>query len=128
MQNNLKHLDIVIGRNLKLLRLSRGMTQTTLADSLGLTFQQIQKYETGTNRISASRLIEIARILQATLYELLPADGHFPNAQDIALGKDTSRLLRAFQAISDGKLRNAIIRLVRNTARIDARSQTMSGE
>lgn len=128
MQNNLKHLDIMIGRNLKLLRLSRGMTQTTLADALGLTFQQIQKYETGTNRISASRMIEVARILQINLEVLLPVDGRFASAPDIALSKEAYRLLQSFQAISDTKLRNAINRLVRNMARIEARSQNMSGQ
>lgn len=122
MQKTLKHIDSLIGRNLKLLRLSAGMTQTNLAEKLGITFQQIQKYETGVNRISASRLIEVARVLQVKPEVLLPTDGHSANYPELALSKDASRLLRSFEAISDPKLRNDIIRIVRHTARIDCRS------
>src|ERR1700688_4288103 len=56
-------VDRSVGRRIRILRVSRGLSQTALASELGLTFQQLQKYEKGTNRVSASRLHDIARIL-----------------------------------------------------------------
>jgi transcriptional regulator with XRE-family HTH domain len=56
-------VDRSVGRRVRIMRVSRGMSQTALASQLGLTFQQLQKYERGINRISASKLHDIARIL-----------------------------------------------------------------
>src|SRR3954469_13504688 len=55
--------DVEIGRKIRALRLERGLSQSTLADGIGLTFQQVQKYEKGTNRVSAGRLQRIADLL-----------------------------------------------------------------
>jgi len=55
--------DVEIGRKIRALRLERGLSQTNLADGIGLTFQQVQKYEKGTNRVSAGRLQKIADLL-----------------------------------------------------------------
>lgn len=57
-------VDAVIGHNLKIMRTARGLSQESLAEALGLTFQQIQKYENGTNRMSASRLYGTALVLK----------------------------------------------------------------
>ncbi len=123
MKSDLRQLDIIIGRNLKQLRLSKGMTQSNLAEALGLTFQQVQKYETGANRISGSRLLEIARILQADLATVLPMNGHAGSAPQSVVSRDTSRLLRSFEAITDPNLRHAILRLVQNMARVETQTQ-----
>ena len=56
--------DVEIGRKIRALRLERGLSQSGLADGIGLTFQQVQKYEKGTNRIGASRLEQISHVLQ----------------------------------------------------------------
>jgi len=56
-------LDVEVGRKVRALRLNKNMSQERLAEALGLTFQQVQKYERGTNRISAGRLQRIAKIL-----------------------------------------------------------------
>src|ERR1700688_666788 len=56
-------VDRSVGRRIRILRVSRGLSQTALASELGLTFQQLQKYENGVNRVSASKLHDIARIL-----------------------------------------------------------------
>jgi transcriptional regulator with XRE-family HTH domain len=56
--------DVEIGRKIRALRLQRGLSQTSLADGIGLTFQQVQKYEKGTNRVSAGRLQKIADLLE----------------------------------------------------------------
>ena len=55
--------DVEIGRKIRALRLQRGLSQTSLAEGIGLTFQQVQKYEKGTNRVSAGRLQKIADML-----------------------------------------------------------------
>ncbi len=73
-----KHIDIQVGRLVRARRLAIGMPQTELAEALGLTFQQIQKYERGANRISAANLFEIARKLDvplASLFEGLDGSG-----------------------------------------------------
>src|SRR3546814_6416949 len=70
-------LDVSIGARLRLRRLSMGFSQETLARALGITFQQIQKYERGTNRIFASRLFHLARVLRvpiAYFFQELPTE------------------------------------------------------
>jgi transcriptional regulator with XRE-family HTH domain len=62
--------DKIVGANLRRVRLQRGWSQTDLANKLGLTFQQVQKYEKGTNRISASRCVMVCRVLKTNLGEL----------------------------------------------------------
>src|ERR1700727_2371498 len=57
-------LDKVVGRNVRVHRLAKGMSQTDLANELGITFQQIQKYEKGTNRVGSGRLFQIAALLE----------------------------------------------------------------
>lgn len=63
-------VDVTVGRNIRTLRAARRMSQETLGHELGITFQQIQKYERGTNRVSASRLAEIAVALEVGLADL----------------------------------------------------------
>jgi transcriptional regulator with XRE-family HTH domain len=62
-------VDKKVGENLLKLRLFRGMTQETLADAVGVTFQQIQKYEKGRNRISVSRLSQFSQVLEIAVAE-----------------------------------------------------------
>lgn len=63
-------IDVIVGNNVRERRVAIGMTQHGLATECGLTFQQIQKYEKGQNRISASRLVDIARALKCDILEL----------------------------------------------------------
>ncbi|HRQ59970.1 MAG TPA: helix-turn-helix transcriptional regulator [Alphaproteobacteria bacterium] len=74
----LKKIDRLVGHRLLCARILRGMSQGELADAIGLTFQQVQKYETGANRLSASRIYQIAKILRlkpAYFFEGLPEYG-----------------------------------------------------
>ncbi len=64
MKRQTRELDYVIGANIRYYRELSGLTQKSLADCLGVTFQQIQKYENGVNRVSAVRLWEVAKILR----------------------------------------------------------------
>lgn len=60
-------IDVYVGKRIRKIRLMRGMTQTELAKEIGVEFQQVQKYEVGTNRVSASRLVKIADALDTTI-------------------------------------------------------------
>jgi len=63
-------IDVVVGERIRQLRKERRITQTELAEAIGLTFQQIQKYEKARNRISASKLVQIAEIFEVNVAEL----------------------------------------------------------
>jgi len=106
-------------------RLMLGMSQTTLGDALGLTFQQVQKYERGTNRISASRLKHISEILQVEVpffFEGSPHVGGGHHAQigapspqfvsDYLATSDGLHLTKAFVQIPNARLRHSIVDLV----------------
>ncbi len=74
-------IDRLVGGRVRECRLARGLTQADLARALGLTFQQIQKYESGANRISASKLWEAALFLEVDLGGFFPCDQHKAAAQ-----------------------------------------------
>jgi transcriptional regulator with XRE-family HTH domain len=76
--------DKIVGERIKDVRLSRGWSQKTLADMLGLTFQQIQKYERGINRISASRLYLVARAVGVSVDELCQKPSPKASRSDIS--------------------------------------------
>ena len=63
-------LDAMVGARIRMLRVNRGMSQTMLAERIGVTFQQVQKYERGANRVGASRLSRIASVLGVSVDEL----------------------------------------------------------
>ena len=104
-----------------------GMSQTKLADAVGLTFQQIQKYEKGTNRISASRLQEFAGILQVPVgffFEGAPQLSGLPNGtasspdyvSEFLATRDGLALIKAFTQIKNEQLRRCVVRLVEEIA------------
>ncbi len=119
-------IDKHVGNRVRMRRLMIDMSQTELADALGLTFQQVQKYENGANRISASRLQHVSQILQvpvAFFFEGalralgLPdppgADAEAPAyVSDFIATSDGLALVKAFARIHDRKLRHAIVVLV----------------
>jgi transcriptional regulator with XRE-family HTH domain len=120
--------DKHVGSRLRIRRLALDMSQTDLANALGLTFQQVQKYEKGSNRVSASRLQHISQILQVPVsffFEGAPAASGIPQAvkgtaeapspayvADFLATSDGLDLVKAFMRIEDAKLRRAIVRLV----------------
>ena len=69
----MEYIDEVVGRRIRARRKQIGMTQAALADELGITFQQVQKYEVATNRVSSSRLYEIATALKVQVAWFFPA-------------------------------------------------------
>lgn len=108
-------VDLVVGRNIRIWRMAKGLSQAQLAQRLGLTFQQVQKYETGANRIGTGRLVKVAGILGVPLAALFEgADGADHARALLALVADrrSFRLAHAFAAIRRSPLRLAIVKLV----------------
>jgi transcriptional regulator with XRE-family HTH domain len=119
-----------VGARVRMRRMMLGMSQEKLGDALGLTFQQVQKYEKGANRIGASRLQQIAHILQvpvAFFFEGAPSiGGHQPESfaeapspayvSDFLATSDGLALTKAFMGIKDAKLRRRIVDLVEQIA------------
>jgi len=115
-------VDVEVGHRIRIERLSRGLSQTALANQLGVTFQQVQKYEKGVNRVGAGRLTRIAEVLGvpvATFFsgkEMLDSDPtkDSGNASPLQLltVSGAFRLLRAYADIEDGNLRRSIVDLV----------------
>lgn len=107
--------DERVGRRVRSLRLQRGMSQTQLGERLGLTFQQVQKYEKGTNRIGAGRLQDIAEILAVPVTAFFdPTTGETDSAGSLLELIDTGaglRLLQAYESIESPAMRSALIKL-----------------
>jgi transcriptional regulator with XRE-family HTH domain len=110
-------LDVLIGSRLRAHRLSRNLSQEELAESLGISFQQIQKYEKGSNRVSASRLKEISDILQVPIATWFAdqkpsskkAEG--ADAHAFITNVRAMRLLKSFSQIEDARTQNLIVDL-----------------
>lgn len=105
-----KHpVDVHVGKRVRHRRWMIGMTQQQLADSVGIKFQQIQKYETGMNRISASRLWDIARTLGVPIsffFEGLEGDsGTMAMDPDLLANKEAMELVRAYFSIPEAQRR-----------------------
>jgi transcriptional regulator with XRE-family HTH domain len=123
----LNPIDKHVGSRVRMRRLMLDMSQTDLGNALGLTFQQVQKYEKGRNRVSASRLQHISQILQVPVpffFEGAPASGVRPATRgtadapsltyvtDFIATSDGLALMKAFMCVEDRKLRRAIVQLV----------------
>jgi transcriptional regulator with XRE-family HTH domain len=96
-------IDKEVGRLLRATRLRKGFSQPQLGDALGLTFQQVQKYEQGTNRIAVSRLFQIASVLNVPPKSLIPNSPAAEDGKDDVLslldGPDAIRMARAFKLV-----------------------------
>ena len=107
--------DIEVGRRVRALRLERNLSQTALADQLGLTFQQVQKYEKGVNRIGAGRLQTIAEIFKVSIADLFSASPATSQShQSLYELVDSSaalRLLRAYRRLPNSKLKQALVQM-----------------
>jgi transcriptional regulator with XRE-family HTH domain len=120
-------IDQGVGSRVRMRRLMLKLSQTDLADGLGLTFQQVQKYEKGMNRIGASRLQQIAHILQVPVtFFFETASPHPPtvaqdqslaNLNDFMATRDGLTLAKAFMTIGDIRLRRRIVDLVEEIER-----------
>jgi len=114
-------VDRHVGLRIRFRRKELGISQEKLADSIGLTFQQVQKYERAANRVSASKLWEVARALNTSInyfYEGLPADGEMRgpdgiSLEDFLMSSEGAELARYFPQIQQAGVRRQILELVR---------------
>jgi len=121
-------IDVQVGNRIRIRRILIGMSQEQLGDLLGLSFQQIQKYEKGVNRIGAGRLYEVARILNVQmnffyggLAETLPSDANetdisVPHVMEFVSSGEGHELAVALVKIKDASVRKRVLDLVKALA------------
>ncbi|MDU1693864.1 MAG: helix-turn-helix domain-containing protein, partial [Bradyrhizobium sp.] len=116
-------IDAAIGARIRSLRLHQGLTQETLAGKLGITFQQIQKYEQGKNQVNPTRLLKFANIFGVSAGFLLgerqlkSQGAQLPAILTADVDKDAVRMFEAFQQITDRRLRRQLSVLAERIAR-----------
>ncbi len=110
-RNKERTLDAYIGAKVRMRRLMLNMSQETLSGKLGVTFQQVQKYEKGLNRISASRLFELALALGVPV-------GYFYEGLEESAALAGVELNQAFLRIDDDKMRRRLLAMVNDIARV----------
>ena len=117
-------MDEEIAKRVRALRLQRGLSQTELSNALGVTFQQVQKYERGANRISAGRLFRIAEVLEVPIAFFFAdfAKRTMSDPQAVAIEfdflqtADAQRLIRAYRQITGSGIRLSLVRLAETLA------------
>jgi transcriptional regulator with XRE-family HTH domain len=114
-------IDVAVGRSVRIWRLAKGMSQAQLASRIGVSFQQVQKYEFGSNRIGSGRLVRIAKALGVPVRTLFDGVETAPQSQapsTLRLLADARafRLARAFAVIGDATARLSIVVLVEQLA------------
>ena len=118
-------VDVEVGHRIRIERLARGLSQTALANQLGVTFQQVEKYEKGVNRVGAGRLTKIAEVLGVPVGMFFTGKDVLQDENITAAATEESplklltvsgafRLLRAYAEIEDSALRRSIVDLVEN--------------
>jgi transcriptional regulator with XRE-family HTH domain len=117
--------DAAIGKRLRQLRTERGLTQTQLGDMLDVSFQQIQKYEKGTNRIGSGRLWVISRLLNAPItyffedLEEVQETAEPEPVGDGRLSRDSVQLARALNELADGEVKSQVAKLIKAIAKAE---------
>ena len=116
-----KPVDVHVGSRVRLRRTMLGMSQEKLGHAIGLTFQQVQKYERGANRIAASRLFELSRVLDVPVsffFDDMPADVS-PRSRPLegGLAEEGGELVRAYYRITDPGVRKRVSALAKALAK-----------
>jgi len=112
-----RRVDEFVGEQIRRRRTMLGLTQDQLAQALGISYQQVQKYETGTNRVSAGRLYDISRVLDSgvgVFFDGIEPDRESPDEAADRGNRATIELVRNFQAIMDPQVRRAVSSLVKS--------------
>jgi transcriptional regulator with XRE-family HTH domain len=106
-------VDIHVGKLIRGQRLALGMSQTALGEKIGIAFQQLQKYERGTNRVGSSRLVQIAEALGVEPSFFFPgkSNGEEPEVLTLVSTPGATKLLRAFAEIKDANARRTVFLL-----------------
>jgi len=140
-EEGLDPIDVHVGSKVRARRLLMGLSQDNLAKLIGLTFQQVQKYERGTNRISVSRLIDIAKALKVSVNyffaeNAIESEGFISNNLSVAGGlsdvaqddfdieplakRDVVELIKAYSNISDLNLKKQLLEMAKTMAKADS--------
>ena len=114
-------VDSLVGARIRLLRKRRKMSQAELGKAIGVTFQQIQKYENGKNRVGASRLHQVATALNVPITELFDGASEtgrtLKPTKSLAFDSQAFRIAEAFVKISDKQVRSSLVDLAEAMAR-----------
>ncbi len=118
--------DCLVGNNIRILRLEKGLSQSDLAERLGITFQQIQKYEKGINRVGSSRLARLSQVLNVSVGRFFQGSeagtpvGMAPEALTNLLAKPYAiRMLKAMAGVPNNAARLSLVQLAESMAEID---------
>lgn len=122
-------VDVFVGKRIRMRRLEIGLGQKTLGETIGITFQQIQKYENGTNRVTSSRIMQIADVLKVPptfFFEGVPRNKTDPSQKtkavdyvsDFVRSKDGLALLKAFMKVPKS-VRRSIVEMVEKIADLE---------
>lgn len=122
LQKQAQKIDKIIGRNVRIHRLAKKMSQTELGEKLGVSFQQVQKYENGTNRVGSGRLFQIAAILGLHVSTFFKGGDAREGSRDTGLldllaEPQSVRLIRAFSKITDNTVRRSLVQLAEKFAK-----------
>lgn len=124
MKGSASTLDIAVGWRVRTLRERSGITQAEMARQLGISFQQLQKYESGKNRISAGRLKVVAELLDLPVETFFSAEdeshthgaGAYPSIKDFRDSVESLELVRSFRRIQSTPTRDRVLALVKTLA------------
>jgi transcriptional regulator with XRE-family HTH domain len=140
-ENRPSPIDVHVGSRIRLRRTLMGMSQERLGEALGLTFQQVQKYERGVNRVGASRLYDLSRVLDVPIsffFDDMPdprsqgpqiagvagyaekPEGYGAPADDPLSKRETLELVRAYYRITDPSVRKRVFDLIKSMGPTDA--------
>jgi transcriptional regulator with XRE-family HTH domain len=123
MPKDIDPFDVRVGQRIRAYRLNRGLSQSALGKKIGVSFQQIQKYERGINRIGVGRLKKIATVFDTSVSALLGEDDKAGDAAvdglltDVLSRPYAMRMLWAFDAIDDASQRHALVHFVESMGR-----------
>lgn len=109
-------IDSLVGQNLRAIRKMNGLTMTQVADELGVTYQQVQKYESGKNRLSASVLFKTAAMLGVKVEDFYSGasayEPRYKSESDVTRNVESSKLYEAYSKIEDEKKRKMVLSLL----------------
>lgn len=113
-------VDIRVGNQMREIRIRRGFTQQDLADALGVSFQQVQKYERGANRMGASRLVQVASSLQCSIEDLFEGIEGSKLSEEAPLDRDAAKVARDWARLPDANTRAIFRDLMQKMAQATA--------
>jgi transcriptional regulator with XRE-family HTH domain len=121
-------IDLQIGQTIRKLRIKRAISMSVLAETAGITAQQLQKYEKGTNRVSASRLARIASVLGSDVQVFFDGTQELASSNDNLVPKKLLThqglsLAKAFHSISDAATRARVLAYVQRLARLERKGE-----